>query len=463
MTHFDTALSFHAQHDFENALLHYDLALRENPADFQILSNRGAALQKLRRFDQALQSYDQALQLTQAHAAIYNNRGVTLKDLHRLDPALESFDQALQLNPTYVEALVNRGFVHHLQNALTLAQADYERAIVLDPSFAAAHFNLSLTQLAQGNYAQGWPNYEWRWDAVPSMPRRVFEQGQPLWLGQADVRGQTLLLFAEQGLGDSLQFCRYVAQVKALGARVILQVPRELHGVLSGLAGVDALIDLHQAPAHFDWQCPLMSLPLAFGTTLDNIPCASSYLLADADKAQHWKKRLAAFRRPRIGCVWSGGFRPDQPELWTLNTRRNLPLNHLQSFRNIDADFFSLQKGEPAQSDWATAQQQGWTGPMLHNFVHELHDFSDTAALIANLDLVISVDTSTAHLAAAMGKPTWILNRFDACWRWLSDRSDSPWYDSVKLYRQSTDGDWSSVMSLVTADLLRFVDNAPST
>jgi hypothetical protein len=462
MTHFETALSFHAQHDFENALAHYALALREHPRDFQILSNRGAALQKLRRFEQALQSYDQALQLTQAHAAIYNNRGVTLKDLHRLDDALASYGHALQLNPNYVEAWVNRGFVHHLRQAFDLAIADYQTAIALDATFPAAHFNLSLSQLAQGNYPEGWRNYEWRWDAVPSMPRREFSDGKPTRLGHEDIRGKTVLLYAEQGLGDTLQFCRYVPQVKALGAQIILQAPQALHGVLRQLPGVDELIDLTQTPPHFELQCPLMSLPLALGTTLSNIPSPNAYLQADANKALAWKNRLASFKRPRIGCVWSGGFRPDQPELWELNTRRNLPLKQLQNFCAVDADFFSLQKGEPAQSELLHACQHGWSGPVLHDFVDELHDFSDTAALIANLDLVISVDTSTAHLAAALGKPTWILNRFDACWRWLTHRSDSPWYDSVRLYRQHADGDWPALMSLVSADLLRFVDNQPS-
>lgn len=461
MSLFEIALAYHQRGDYENALLHYDQALSAQPQDFQALSNKGAALQKLRRFDEALSSYDAAIALTKKHAAIFNNRGVTLQELHRLGDAINDFDAAVALEPRYADAYVNRGFVHHLRRDFDLAIQDYKTAIEIAPNFSAAHFNLSLSQLAVGDYANGWRNHEWRWQAVPDTPARVFPDHQPLWVGQ-DIAGKTVFLYAEQGLGDTLQFCRYVELVHQRGAQIILEVPQELRVLFAQMKGVDRLITYGEEIGAFDFQCPLMSLPLVFGTELGTIPCSSSYLCADADKSMYWKQRLSVYSRLKVGIVWSGGFRLDQPKLWGVNNRRNLAIDHLKQFESINADFFSLQKGEGAEAELAVFSEQTLSGPMLHNFVNEFKDFSDTAAFIDNLDLVISVDTSTAHLAAALGKPVWILNRFDACWRWLKNRSDSPWYESVRLYRQSEDGNWQSLMREVAADLRRFISSRSS-
>lgn len=462
MTYFEIALNFHQCNDYENALLYYDKALREHPRDFQILSNQGAVFQKLRRFEDALVSYNSAIALTQDHAVIFNNRGVSLQELHRLDESIADFDRAIALNPSYPQAYVNRGFVHHLRNHFSLAIADYKKAIVLVPTFAAAHFNLSLSQLAIGDYAHGWLNYEWRWRAVPDTPARVFPEHQPLWTGQ-DLLDKTIFLYAEQGLGDTLQFCRYIELVQRRGAEIILEAPRELASLLSQMQGVKRLIQTGDEVGRFDYQCPLMSLPLAFRTELDSIPCPMGYLRADAVKSAHWRQKLSAHQRFKVGLVWSGGFRHDQPKLWGLNDRRNLPIDFLRSLNKVDADFFSLQKGEAAEAELLVRTADASLGLNVYACAGDLHDFSDTAALIENLDLVISVDTSTAHLAAALGKPVWILNRFDACWRWLSDRSDSPWYSSVRLYRQTREGDWDSLMGTLVDDLSQWVSHQIST
>ena len=209
----------------------------------------------------------------------------------------------------------------------------------------------------------------------------------------------------------------------------------------------------------YDCYCPLMSLPHAFETTLETIPNSIPYIPSDPAKTKYWANKLGKKDKMRIGIVWSGGFRPDQPEVWATNTRRNLPLEKLRVFKDIDAQFYSLQKGDPAESELVEALKNGWEGPQIINHASELNDFTDTAALIENLDLVIAVDTSTAHLAAALGKPTWILNRFDTCWRWLQEREDSPWYPSVRLYRQKQQGDWDGVLSHLKQELMRMRKN----
>jgi hypothetical protein len=352
------------------------------------------------------------------------------------------------LDGRYADALVNRGFVHHLRNEFELAITDYKNAIEIAPTSAAAHFNLSLSQLALGDYADGWQNYEYRWQASLDTTRRIFPDNQPLWMGQ-DLAGKRIFLYSEQGLGDTLQFCRYIPLVRQLGARIVLEAPHELLRALGQMNEVEKLIQFGEEIGPFDYQCPLMSLPLAFKTTLKTIPSPNKYLLTDAMKVAYWRTKLAHFNRMKVGLVWSGGFRPDQPRLWAVNERRNLPFHYLSAFEGVNADFFSLQKGVSPEFE----DQNSHTKFTVHQFTNELHDFSDTAAFIENLDLVISVDTSTAHLAAALGKPTWILNRFDACWRWLVDRSDSPWYSHVRLYRQKHDGKWNSVIEQAVNDL----------
>jgi hypothetical protein len=274
-----------------------------------------------------------------------------------------------------------------------------------------------------------------------------------LWLGEQSLVGKTILLHAEQGLGDTLQFCRYAPLVAQLGATVILEVQRPLFKLLQNLEGVSQLVAMGDPLPAFDYQCPLLSLPLAFNTGIESIPNQVTYITALPIQEEYWKTKLQAHQKLKVGLVWSGGFRPNHPELWSLNARRNIPLAQIAKINIPGVNFYSLQKGEPAESELLQSGNQYWDSSNFYNFVGELHDFSDTAALIANLDLIISVDTSTAHLAAAMGKPVWLLNRFDAEWRWLLDRKDSPWYPTMTLYQQERMGDWGSVIERVRRDL----------
>jgi hypothetical protein len=237
---------------------------------------------------------------------------------------------------------------------------------------------------------------------------------------------------------------------------VILEAQAPLLKLLEGVAGISRLVAPGSAlPPNIDYQCPLMSLPLAFATTLATIPAEIPYLKSSPEKVRFWQEKLGERNKPRVGLVWSGGFRPEQPELWSVNSRRNIPLSKLAPLKHPDIEFYSLQKGQPAESELAELRAGGWEGPDLVDFTGLLAAFSDTAALIECLDLVISVDTSIVHVAGAMAKPVWMLNRFDTCWRWLLERSDSPWYPTLRLFRQERPGDWDGVVERVRGELHR--------
>jgi tetratricopeptide (TPR) repeat protein len=447
--HYSRANLLAGQRRWEEAVAGYDRALALDPNHVQALVNRGNVLVDLHRAEAALASYDAALAVQPDLAQAWSNRGNALRALNRHGEALDSCERAIALDPGYADPLHNRGTVLAELGRYGEAIADYGLCLQLDPDMTDARLNLGFAHLATGDYARGWSLYQTRWE-MTGHHRFVADRGfqQPLWLGAESLAGKTILLHSEQGLGDTLQFCRYVPRVAALGARVILEAEAPLMGVLASLAGVDRLAPRGAALPDFDLHCPLMSLPLAFATTLETIPADVPYLAADPDKIEAWKRRLGTRTRPRVGLVWSGGFRPDQPELWGLNERRNIPLGRLAALRGAAVEFHSLQKGEPAESELRAVAPR-WRGPDIVDHAGELADFTDTAALIENLDLVISVDTSTAHLAGALGKPVWILNRFDNCWRWLCGRADSPWYPTARLFRQTRFGDWDEVVDEV--------------
>jgi hypothetical protein len=370
----------------------------------------------------------------------------------RPDLAVASYDACIALNPGHVHAYMNRGNELQAQRRWQDALASFNQAISLKPDLAGAYYNRGMLLL--GDYENGWADSEWREGKRGNLERgRDFQQ--PLWLGQEIIDGKRILIYCERGLGDSLQFCRYVKLVAATGAKVLLEVPAPLVNLFSSLEGVWKLIPEGSSVPEFDYQCPLMSLPHAFRTRLATIPAEIPYLRSDTARALAWQERLGPREKLRVGLVWEGGFRPKNPQLWDINKRRNTSLQLLAALKPVDAEFFSLQKGEPAESDLAHLLERGWDGPPIRNYAPLLSDFAETAALIENLDLVVSVDTSTAHLAAAMGKPVWILNRFDGCWRWLIDRVDSPWYPTVRLYRQQAPGDWDGVIQAVRKDLER--------
>lgn len=448
------AVALNALKRHEQALTSCDKALALKPNYPEALNNRGSALNALMHHDAAVASYDKAVALKRDYAEAYSNRGNALYQMARPEQSLASYDKAIELKPEYAEAHDNRGSVLSYLKRHEDALASYDKTIALKPGHISAYFNKSLLLLLMGRFEQGWSLYESR--RKKDNPVAARNCPQPLWSGEENIAGKTILLREEQGLGDTIQFCRYAALVADLGARVILEVPKPLKTLLAGLPGVAQVVEPGTPPGDFDYQCSLLSLPFAFKTDLSNIPANIPYLKSNLEKSLSWKERLGDRNKLKVGLVWSGGFRQDQPETWSVNKRRNIPLQHFASLKHPNIEFYSLQKGEPGESELAELKRNNWEGPDIIDFTSELRDFSDTAALLDNLDLVISVDTSTAHLAGALGKPVWILNRFDSCWRWLLDRTDSPWYPTARLYRQGTIGDWESVVRCVKMDLSVF-------
>ena len=442
---------------FDEALADYDRAIELNPGFAEAYSNRGNTLKELNRLDDALASYDRAIQINPLFAEAYSYRGIALTEQKRIDEALASFDRVIEIKPDSAEAFYNRGVNLEQSQRYEQALSSYERAIEIDPDYASAHWNKAAILLRFGDLINGWKEYEWRWKVASlGLIKRSFPQ--PLWLGDENIQNKTILLHAEQGLGDTIQFCRYAKLVKELGARVFLEVPKSLLNLLSELEGVDELFESGKPLPEYDYHCTLMSLPLAFKTELASIPECTKFKV-DQNKISYWESKFVINKKLKVGLVWNGGFRPNQPNLWSTNERRNIPFDHLKCLKYIDAEFISLQKGEPARTEFKQKIALGWGGPVIKDFVHELVDFSDTAGLVMNLDLIIAVDTSTAHLAANLGKQVWLLNRFDTCWRWLLDREDSPWYSSIKIYRQPSPGDWDSVIERVRQDLIEYSNN----
>ena len=458
----------------EEALAAWDSALALRPGSAELNSNRGVALRVIGRLDEALAAQDKALAADPRYAEGWSNRGNVLKDLDRLDEAVESFDRALALHPQMVEAMVNRGNVLRELARLPEALTDYDRAIALSPNFPDAYHHrsvlmldmqrpaqaiagfdraatlrqpypeaeaaLAMALLYGGDLEQGFKLYEDRLLFPPAAT-----QDRPRWTGQAPIAGQTLLVWAEQGLGDTIQFCRYAPLLAAQGARVVLQVQTPLVPLLRGMPGAEAVIGPNLTPPPFDQHIPLLSLPLALGTRLDTIPAPTAYLQPDPDRVKVWSERLGPATRRRIGLVWSGaaGHRNDR--------HRSTTLARLLAALPEEFEYVSLQQ-EIRDHDQATLDAH----PDVRSFTRDLNDFTDTAALISLMDAVVGVDTSIAHLAGALGKDVRVLlARIGQDWRWMAEGEETPWYPSMRLYRQGEDNDWAGPLGAVGADLAK--------
>jgi tetratricopeptide (TPR) repeat protein len=456
------------------------------PGDAVLQCRRGLVLKTLRRWEAALACFERGIALDPQLAPAHMDRGNMLQELGRLEEALAAYERALALQPGFVAALCNRGTVLHRLGRLDAAIASYDAALALAPELDAAHLNRStalgdagrtaealqgfaritarhpglavghwneaLCRLRMGDFERGLPGFEWRW-RYAELGLRARAYPQPLWLGQDDIAGRTLFVYGEQGLGDLLQFCRYVPLLAQRGARVLLEAPRPLAAVLATLPGVSHVVTEGGEIPPFDCHTPVMSLPLALGTRLDTIPAPIPYLRADPRGKELWARCLAAGtpgaqRRLRVGLAWSGN--AAQPN----DYNRSMPLRHLRPLTRLDAEFIALQP-EARPGDAPELEAQG-----IRFFGTDLRDFADTAALAANLDLVISVCTSTAHLAGALGRPLWVLLCHAADWRWLADRDDTPWYPGARLFRQPAPHDWDSVVEQVRGQLQLRLDAA---
>ncbi len=451
-------LALHGLKRYAQAVASYDKAISLQPSFALAYNNRGLAHQALRDFSAAEHDYRAAIAHQPSLSQAYSNLGTVFKAMHRFDDALLAYDQALAVSPAAAQVICNRGAVLQALQRADEARACFDQAIAMDPRLVEAHCHRAYASLLLGDWAAGWQSYEWRAQHHQSrIARRNF--ASPRWTQNDPLLGKTILVHSEQGLGDTLQFCRFVRCLADRGAHVVFEVQRPLLALLQTLSGVGQLIAAGDDLPDFDFHCPLMSLPSELGITeahlLEN---PTPYLSADPDKSQHWNRHLGAQVRPRVGLVWSGGFRPEQPELWSTHERRNISLAQICTLNTPGIDFFSLQKGEPAESQVLADIGRYWTGDNFFNYAAELKDFTDTAALVTNLDLVISVDTSTAHLAAAMGKPVWLLNRFDTCWRWQLDRHDSPWYPKLTMFRQTAAADWSTPLQQIRVELAELLE-----
>jgi tetratricopeptide (TPR) repeat protein len=429
---------------YGEAIVHFEKAIALRPDLLTAFNNLGLALIHLRRFDDAVTQLGQAIALSTDVPELYNNRGKALKELGRLDEALADYDRAIALKPDYVHAHGNRGICLDNLARPNEAEASYRQAIALDSDHGDSHWHLAVNRLRAGDLKTGWIESEWRWKAG-SLGVKTHGFDQPLWLGAEPVAGKTLLVHCEQGLGDTIQFCRYVPLLAARGARVILQVDTPLQGLLSGMEGVAQCIAKSDTLPDFDLHCPLMSLPLAFDTTLTTIPAGTPYISLSED-ARDWTGWLGERVGPRIGLVWSGN--PNH-----LNDHnRSVPLEMLTPLLDVEAQFVSLQKGARERDRALLAERVD-----IRDAESELASFADTASLIRQLDLVISVDTSVAHLAGALGKPVWVLLPHVADWRWLTGRDDSPWYPAARLFRQSGAQQWDVVVANVLEALRELV------
>lgn len=445
---------------YEEAIVLYLEAAKLDPNKSEIHSNLGAIYKNQHNYNEALVSYMKCIELNPTRYYEYINYAIVLLHLKKYEEALKITEFVLSKNPEYINALLFKVTLLEILGDEVMFLENIAKIKMLDKNNHDADWALARYHLLLGDYAKGWKAFESRWLAGTGLIETKFDK--PKWLDNFSIDGATLLIHAEQGVGDTLQFCRYVSCVieKYKGAKIIFSVPESLKELMCNcFNGVMIISETEDLPK-FDAHIPLMSLPLVFGTLINTIPNKLPYIFATQEKATYWKKIVGMHSSPeqtKIGLVWNGGFRPNQPNLFAINERRNLPIQFLKYFENINASFYSLQKGNPAELEFAELMRNNWNGYKIHDFVYALHNFSDTAGLIENLDLIISVDTSTAHLAAAMGKPVWLLNRYDTCWRWLKDREDSPWYPSVKIFNQPKADDWTPVMMRICEELNKYI------
>ena len=422
------------------ALDAFDRALKLRPSYAAAFANRSAALSALGRHEEALASADRALAFDPNHLQAHSNRGAALTSLKRPKEALLSLDRALALAPDNFETRFNRGRALMSLNRLDEALQEFARVLAVAPTHARANFNEGIARLTLGDIPRGWEKYEWRWQIEPLLGRRPPYE-QPAWDG-GDLSGRTILIYAEQGMGDVLQFFRYLPLVAERAARAILIVQAPLKPLLAGLVpGIEVITRGDPLPT-FDVQCAMLSLPYLFQTALADIPGRKPYVFVPAAAQARWDAKLGSKSAMRVGLVWAGN--ADHPN----DRYRSISLKRFEPLLACDVELVSLQK-DMRSGDGTWLKKRG-----VRHFGNDVGDFTDTAALVNLMDVVISVDTSVAHLAGAMGKQTWVLlPNMDVDWRWMLDREDSPWYPTMQLFRQPAPDDWDSVISRIVGAL----------
>jgi hypothetical protein len=405
------------------------------------LCNQASTLIRLHRYDEALAAYETLFARQPEHIGALNDCGGLNMRLGRPEAAIVCYDRALAVAPRLPELHINNGTALRALNRFERALASFAAAAAIDPGRAEAHYNESLVRLCLGDFRAGWRGYEWRW-RKPDWVKKRRNFSQPLWLGKEPVEGKTLLLHAEQGFGDTIQFVRYVPLIARRGARVIFECQPKLENLLRNIGGAEHVFASGETLPDFDFHCPLLSLPLAVGTEVATIPANVPYILPSEERIAKWRGRLPQSGRLRIGLCWTGN------STHLNDHNRSVPLDRFASLLSVSGiDFISVQK-DVSEPEASILRHYG-----VNQLGQEFADFADTAAVVAMLDLVISVDTSVAHLAGAMAKAVGVLIPFSPDFRWLLERTDSPWYPTMRLFRQSAIGDWDGPLERLRREI----------
>lgn len=459
---FNIALIHTQNNAYTKALEAYNNLLDINPNDVDSLNNRGNLFLKLFMYDRAVEDYKSALEKGFNRFEVFYNLAICINELGLYKDAINFYNTALALNPRAPEIYNNMALIYMYIDSKK-AKDLLMQALNIKSDYGEAQYNLAILYLSTGEYEEGWRAYETRHNLKQfnfykdRYQLNILRENSSPWLGQEDVKGKILYVYPEQGFGDFIQFCRYIPILESMGAIIWLEIPKPLRSIISSIDCKYRLVENIQNG--FDYQCPIMSLPLALKTNINNIPAPKKYLHAESRKIIIWGEKLGIKKRLRAGIVWKGGFHKKDPRSWSVNNRRNININLLEELFIQDIDIFSLQKGADAEKELEIFKKVN-THLTIHDYTDMLLDFGDTAALIENLDLVITVDTAVAHLSASLGKETWILNRFDNCWRWFSDhRTSSPWYPTVRIFTQKVPGQWEGVVSEVVIELKNSIIN----
>jgi len=436
---------------FSEAVVSYGDALRLAPGDAEIHFRRGNALRRLDRVEEALESYDQAAHLRPEFWEAHSNRGGLLCDLGQTDEGLLCLERAIELMPTEPGLHTNRGIVLRNLRRFDEALQAFEDAIQTRPDDAEAHLQQAELLLLMGDYRRGWDLYEWRWRTGLRSAQEIYDQ-YPLWTGDQPVADRSILIRPEVGFGDFIMFSRYVHLLKGLGARVVMHAPDPLLPLMKGMDDRTEVVAESEPPPRVDFQCPIMSLPRALATTLDSVPGSVPYLRVAEERRRHWQQRLGRKEQFRVGLVWAGHGSRDIDR--SIFRNRSIPVRLLQPLFDLPVEIHVLQK-EISRGEAALLSR------LKRVVVHdrELTDFAETAALVEEMDLIVSIDTSVAHLAGALAKPLWVMLPYAVDYRWGLRGDRTPWYPTATLFRQPAVGDWAGVARSVGARLVALLQS----
>lgn len=427
----------------------FENAYRLDPRSAEVVYNLGKVYDDLGMAKDAVKCYYDAVSIDPKMTSALINLGDVNVDLTHYEEAISNYDAALAVDSSLSDALVNRGVAFHIMKKFEDALSSFDQAILIDKNCAGAHFNKALTLVSLERYQEGWKEYEWRWayERFTSPPRSFMSL---LWLGHEELNGKSILVHSEQGLGDTIQFCRYLPMLSRRADSIFVEVEEPLISTIKSMnLGIKVFKKGSAIPAH-DYHCPMMSLPLALQSYECRPPFPDKYLSANRELVSQWKARLGSIDIPRIGIVWRGSATHQN------DRNRSIALRDLMTVMPEGCQYLSLQK-DPTQDERALLA----SNPMYLDYSNDINDFQDTAALMDCLDLVVGVDTSTIHLSAATGIQTWLLLSYVQDWRWPPDGGQSPWYSSMRILRQSADQEWRPVLNHLESEILRFIEAHP--